>query len=230
METLQARLAAIDEVLRDPPQVHVGAATAYGDVWPTDRDCYEFMARHCSVDSRTLETGLGVSTVLFAMWRTTHTCVVGDRGEVQRCEAYLSARDVAPTKLRFEVGTSDEVLPRLQPGPLDLVFVDGCHAFPMPIVDWYYAARHLRRDGVVVFDDVQLPHVSDGGLLSFLDRDPRWLRLCVTNKWAAYRKLADHTLLEEWTDQPFIVRSGARAQAQRLERRLKRIAKRALRR
>ena len=42
---------------------------------------------------------------------------------------------------------SDEVLVRQDPydRPLDVVFVDGGHGFPVPMIDWFYGAGRLRR-------------------------------------------------------------------------------------
>jgi hypothetical protein len=214
------RLQAIESVLADPPNVH---ASAPRGVWDTEASAYRFMAEQCEPGSRTLETGLGISTLLFGLWGTDHTCVVGDQGEVDRLVAHAEARAIDLGKVRFEVGRSDNVLPALDAGPLDLVLVDGSHAFPLAIIDWYYAAGHLRAGGLVVLDDVQLTQVSLG-LRRFLDRDPRWTSVAGTRKWAAYRRETEHSLSEEWLDQEFVDRKfgpkrsvrAARAFAKRL--------------
>jgi hypothetical protein len=44
-------------------------------VWSADPDCYRFIAEHCHRGQRTLETGLGLSTVVFAALGTHHQCV-----------------------------------------------------------------------------------------------------------------------------------------------------------
>ena len=221
--SIPQRLQAIESVLADPPNVH---ASAPRGVWETDASAYRFMAEHCEPGSRTLETGLGISTLLFGLWETSHTCVVGDQGEVDRLVGHAEARGIDLAKVRFEVGRSDTVLPALEGTPLDLVLVDGSHAFPLAIIDWYYAAGRLRAGGVVVLDDVQLTQVSLG-LRRFLSRDPRWTAVAGTGKWGAYRRETDHSLSEEWLDQEFIDRKfgpkrsvrAARAFAKRLLRR-----------
>jgi predicted O-methyltransferase YrrM len=196
-----ARQDDIDAVLADPPQVHWGAPRG---VWNTDRSCYEFIASALPEDgsAATLETGCGISTVLLAQWAARHVAVVPKPAEVDACRAYLEARGLAEA-VSFEVGWSDEVLPRLSGPPLDLVLVDGGHGFPAPILDWYYAAARLKEGGVVVLDDLQLPQVKLG-LLEFLDADPRWERAESTDKWAAYRRLSAGPLREEWRDQAFL--------------------------
>jgi methyltransferase family protein len=217
------RLEVIESVLADPPNVH---AFAPRGIWETDASAYRFMAEHCEPGSQTLETGLGISTLLFGLWGANHTCVVGDQGEVDRLVAHAEARKIDLGKVRFEVGRSDDVLPALEGPPLDLVLVDGSHAFPLAIIDWYYAAGRLRAGGLVVLDDMQLTQVSLG-LRRFLGRDPRWTSVAGTRKWAAYRRETEHSLSEEWLDQEFIDRKfgpkrslrAARAFAKRLLRR-----------
>ncbi len=204
MTGLAGRLAAIDDVTADPPQVHAYSGTAQTGVWGTVPACYRFLAEHVGPGTRTLETGLGASTVLFTRWGAEHTCVTSSRHEADVLVDYLDARGVDRGRLRLEVGSSTDVLPRLLgDGELDLVFVDGCHGWPVPILDWFYAAARLRAGGIVVFDDVNMAQVSLG-LVDFLDADPRWERLFRAAKWVAYRRRSGGSLVEEWDQQPFV--------------------------
>jgi hypothetical protein len=94
------------------------------------------------------------------------------------------------------------VLPGL-PGEqlFDVVFIDGNHGFPAPVIDWYYAGSRLRLGGLLVIDDVTLPAVSH--LCAFLDRDPRWAVDQRTKKWIAYRRVTAGGLRQDWYEQPF---------------------------
>ena len=58
----EARRDVIEQVLADPPQVHPGAPSG---VFRASGSCYEWLADVCRPGLRTLETGIGVSTVLF---------------------------------------------------------------------------------------------------------------------------------------------------------------------
>ena len=200
-----ARLAHLGRVLAAPPRVH-GPAAPDG-VWRTDDGCYRFLATICGPDSKTLETGLGISTALFAGWDCTHTCVVPTRQQADILVAYCTSLGVDPSRVTFQIGTSDSELPRLSATPLDVVLIDGGHAFPHPVLDWHYAGGRLKSGGVLVVDDVTLPALSRM-LLPFLDADPRWLCLRATAKWRAYERRSGGSLRDEWGDQAFFGRSG----------------------
>lgn len=213
----------VERLLADPPVVHPmapGDATATG-VWSSEAECYRFLADRVGSGARTLETGCGLSTVLFAALGCDHTCVTPAGDEVARVTRYCADRRVDLGRVRFEIGSSHEVLPRLS-GPLDVVFVDGAHGFPLPIVDWFYAGTRLVSDGLLVIDDASLPAVVT--LLRFVDRDPRWRPERRGRQWAAYRRTTDGPLAEDWTSQPFYVDHppGARTLARRLAGRARR--------
>jgi hypothetical protein len=161
------------------------------------------MATLAKPGCRTLETGLGVSTVLFALWGCHHACVVSDEAEVIACQQYLDLRGISSEAVTFHIGPSQKILPNLSLQDLDLVFIDGCHGFPAPTIDWFYAASMLRADGVAVLDDIQLPQVRLG-LFEFLNKDPRWTRTRRHPKWVAYQRRQSGGLGEEWEKQPFL--------------------------
>jgi predicted O-methyltransferase YrrM len=207
MNALSDRLAAIDVVFADPPQVHFTDAT-YGlapaaGVWHAHRTCYEFLASLCDPGARTLETGLGVSTALFTMWGCRHTSVVHHQNEADALMDYLRARSIDVSTLTLHVGESSDVLPALAMDPLDVAFVDGGHGFPTAILDWFYAGSRLRAGGALVLDDLDLPSVTLG-LLDFLAVDDRWTELHRIENWGAWRRETSGSLGESWTRQPFL--------------------------
>jgi hypothetical protein len=40
-------------------------------------------------------------------------------------------------------------------------------------------------------------------LVDYLDADPRWHALTRTDKWAAFERMSEGSLAEDWFDQPF---------------------------
>jgi hypothetical protein len=199
-DSLETRLVTVGKVFDSPPAVHPQGPRG---VWSTERSCYDFMANHVRRGSRTLETGIGLSTALFAAWGCDHLAVCPDPGQAAVIETYCAENGISADSLTFDLRPSEIALPhRADSGELDLVFIDGCHGFPSPIIDWFYAAGRLRRGGVVVFDDVQVPQVS---LLieTFIEPDDRWQKLETTPKWRAYGRMSEGFLGEEWFVQPF---------------------------
>jgi predicted O-methyltransferase YrrM len=218
--------ALVSKLLADPPLVHPtqGEHTPDSDlsVFHTDRACYELIAETVNQGDTTLETGLGVSTALFASLGAKHHCVVGFSSEVERLRAYFKDRAIDDAQVHFHVGWSDEMLPTLaDDGPLDALLIDGGHGFPTPILDWYYAGSRLRAGGLLILDDVQLPAVSM--LDDVLRRDDRWSEVRRTWKWVAYRRDSEGSLREEFFRQPHMQEARTlRAQLRRVRRRLRR--------
>jgi predicted O-methyltransferase YrrM len=201
---LDVGTALVDRLLADPPAVHAMAAGPDADIglWSTDRDCYVLLAETVRPGMHTLETGSGLSTVLLAAAGADHTCVTPSAEEAGRILAYCELHALPTEHLHFELGPSDEVLPRLFGGPpVDLVLVDGSHGYPTPMIDWFYAGSRLTPGGLLVLDDVALPAVRQ--LCSFVDRDPRFTVHRRTAKWVAYRALAGGPLRQDWFEQPF---------------------------
>ena len=65
-----------------------------------------------------------------------------------------------PSSLTFRIGSSADVLRDWKPRELDLVLVDGAHAFPYPTLDWWYLHPHLKTGGLMLLDDAYMPPVA----------------------------------------------------------------------
>lgn len=189
---------AIELIASDPPRVHDGAPSG---VWAAASDCLEFFADTLTAGSRTLETGCGATTIVFAAAGTHHTAVFLDESEGLAVQSWCADHGVATDAVTFRPGSSSETLPKLEIGDLDLVMVDGCHGFPFPQLDWYYAASHLVDGGILVVDDTHLAAPYE--LRRYLEHDPRWERLRVGSQWVAFRRCGSGSLDEEWTSQRF---------------------------
>jgi hypothetical protein len=188
----------LDDLLQQPPPVHGDAAPR--GIWTTDEELYRDLIERLPADAVTLETGAGLSTMLLAAGAAAHHCVTPAASEVAVLKQALSERGVAPGAVIFHIDRSDRILPRLETD-LDLVLIDGGHAYPTPQIDWYYAGSRLRRGGLLYLDDLQLPAVDQ--LAAFLRRDPRWHLLRRTAKWGVWLRREEGELAEEWTDQKF---------------------------
>lgn len=199
-----ARLAVVDRLLADPPVVH--AMDLSDDpplgVWATDPACYRFLGDRTETGTRTVETGAGLSTLVFAALGAVHTAVTPLPEEVERLRGHAARHGIDLSGVRFAIGGSETVLPALDPDPLDLVLIDGNHGYPSPILDWFYAGSRLVDGGTLVVDDLQLP--APAMLAGLLDRDGRWARSASTDKWGAWTRRGSGPLVQDWFDQPWL--------------------------
>jgi predicted O-methyltransferase YrrM len=174
----------------------------------SDPGVLRFIAAQTKPGMATLETGIGTSTVLFALSGAMHTCVAYAGREIDRVKVYCAEQGIDAAGVEFRQGRSEHVLPGLAPEPLDLVFIDGSHAFPAPFIDWVYAGRRLREGGVVIVDDTQL--WTGKVLRDFLTEQPGWeLMQEIPYRSAMFRRTGDAGELVEWVDQPFVKRRSS---------------------
>ena len=203
-----------------------GGLTCYG----IGQDVLSFIAETVDDGSRTLETGAGSSTLVFALRRSEHIAVTPSQSEIALIGEYASQHDIPLDKVRFVGESSDRFLPRCEATGFDLVLLDGKHAFPWPIVDWFFTADRLRQGGVMIIDDAQMRSVAV--LAEFMKVDPGWqLMRDFSGKTMAFRKRRDSIHDVAWHMQPFTVprppeRAAGASLLRRFARRLKRLASR----
>lgn len=193
-------------LLANPPGTHLSRATGEPLPWQIAPRVLEIIDASVGPGSRTLETGAGVSTALFALKGCAHTCVVPWTSERDRLHAWGAQTGVSFEHVAFACAPSEEVLPRLGAEPLDFVLIDGGHGFPTPFIDFFYAGRRLRRGGLLAIDDTQ---IWTGRVLhKFLAEQPGWevaeeMRMRST----VFRRTEEPgTPLQEWNEQPFVKR------------------------
>jgi predicted O-methyltransferase YrrM len=110
----------------------------------------------------TIETGAGYTTVLFAAVARHHYCCTFSEREVDRLRTYLEQIGVPADKVTFVPGSTDQSLPRLGLGKvIDLAYIDGCHGYPFPALDWHYIDGYLKIGGLVGMDNAELRPVRE---------------------------------------------------------------------
>src|SRR2546426_7913638 len=133
-------------LLHDAPKFHVDE-TGRPHSWQLADEVLELIDGAVHQGSTTLETGAGLSTVLFAIKGSRHFCIVPAAREVELIRGYCAERDISPGTITFCVDQSERVLPKLELPELDLVLIDGAHRFPSPFIDWFYTAAFLKVGG-----------------------------------------------------------------------------------
>ncbi len=185
---------SVTEVLRARrPMIHEDRRTCAGLSW----EALQWLETTVSPEMRTLETGAGLSTVIFAARGASHTVVTPVADEEAAIRSLCASLQVDDSNVEFVIGSSEDVLPTLGDAPLDLVLVDGAHGFPYAILDWWFLSRRLEIGGVMLLDDAYIPPV-----LAILDgvRDvPAWRNEGpVSNRTVALRKLSDERPPAVW--------------------------------
>jgi hypothetical protein len=194
-------MISLEDVVNHPPVVH-------GDVtWGISLRLARFLDSQLTPQSTTLETGAGLSTILFLRRGIArHISITPYEAELKAVTAYCADVGIGTTALQAVCASSQRYLPSAALPPLDLVLIDGAHAFPAPFLDWFYTAEALKVGGLMVVDD--LPLVTGTILADFMGADERWEQVLRDGRFAVYRKLV-HPIADErdWMAQAYLVNS-----------------------
>lgn len=154
---------------------------------------------------RSIETGSGLTTVLFAAAEPkSHIAVNYQEAVRERIFAELHKRGLSESLVRYVTDFSENVLPDLaKVETVDLAFIDGGHGWPTVFVDFCYMNMMLRKGGILAIDDV--PAFPCGQLFLLLKHQPGWkLESIVYSKTAFFRKETDARLMPDWGGEPYI--------------------------
>jgi hypothetical protein len=186
-------------LISNPPKLHKRGDELISYWRIDDTTCFE-LERHLSAGMKTLETGAGLSTIIFASNACRHTCIMPDQGLADRITAYCRANDIDTSGIDFIIASSADVIHQLKP-EYDLALIDGSHGFPSAMVDFYYATKLLKIGGTLIIDDM---HIFTCRLIAtFMNEDAGWRMEVFTNRVAFATKIAD-TIGAEWDDQIFV--------------------------
>ncbi len=193
----------LQSLLIDEPGVHEHRGRLFSYALP--RPVLDFIDQHVDERSTTIETGAGLSTVLFAIKGSSHICICPAEEEINRIKDYCKPRGISLDKVDFRVERSDSVLPAIEVDDLDVVLIDGCHGFPAPFLDWYYLCSKLKVGGMLIIDDV---HLWTGRVLKeFLLVEPEWELIEPRGKLTAiFQKRLAYRPWKEWDEQPYVVK------------------------
>lgn len=135
-----------------------------------------------------VETGSGASTLLFSRLSRDHTVFALDGGSGSITNVKSSTLfDPATTK--FVEGPTQITLPAYLFGHrLQAALLDGPHAFPFPILEYYYIYPHLDTGALLILDDIHIRSVHD--FFRFLSADEMFRLITVVERTAFFRRTA----------------------------------------
>jgi hypothetical protein len=217
----------LDQIIAEQPQFHRGETEikrAFADnesylnrrvknrflrgeraCYGVDKDVAKFLYDSVNENSLTLEIGSGISTFAFALKRSNHIAITPNADEITAIRDYAIKKSINLDKINFVIEESNNYLPKCDHVNLDLVFIDGKHAFPWPIIDWFYTADRSKKGGFMIVDDAQIYAVSI--LKDFMKEDPRWrLQKSFGGKTFVFQKLEDKVHDVAWHMQPYTVK------------------------
>jgi hypothetical protein len=190
--------AALAQLISDNPKFHFyqGELTS----WSIQADTLKYLLSVLKPGMTTLETGCGQSTVVFAIAKTQHTCIMPNQDEARRVKQYCMHLGLK-SNINFITKSSDIALPQRKrvPKVLDHVFIDGAHAFPAPIIDWHYTADKLKIGGILSLDDYKMPSVKI--LFDFMVDEEEWELLKIVQNTAFFKKIKPVKHIVDWSGQ-----------------------------
>lgn len=203
----------LTQLFENPPKLHrpkdfnpadePGAEDGLVD-WGIQESFLRLLVRSVRADSLTLEIGSGLSTLCLAIVGTEHICISPNEKEHNRIRRYCSDHDISTERIRFIAMRSHSVLPTLDLGgrKLDFALIDGSHAFPDPIIDYFFVNERLKVGGFLALDDLNISTV--GILPKFLVTEPAYKLVEIDRlKTGLYRKTRETSYPRGWVDQEF---------------------------
>lgn len=136
----------------------------------------------------TAETGTGKSTLLFSHLSRDHKVFTyDDTGYTDSLRRVTESPLLNHKQVEFIVGPTQQTLPRYTfTRPLDLVLLDGPHAYPFPEMEYYHFYPHLAENAILIVDDIHIPTIFR--LFEFLREDEMFDTIEVIHTTAFFRR------------------------------------------
>lgn len=194
---------ALQKLCEDPPKLHLHPKGVLIPTWRPDDTTITELKQRLKPGAKTIETGAGFTTIMFAIFGCEHTCIAPDGELFGRIQAYCRENGISTAKVNFIEAMSVDIVPHLPAAECDLAFIDGCHGFPTVYVDFLYLTRALKVGGTLVVDDLDIFTCQTVG--RFMQSDVAWRTEVFTNRVAFGVKLDETgSVFREWHIQPFV--------------------------
>jgi precorrin-6B methylase 2 len=134
------------------------------------------------------ETGCGGSTIVLSHASHRHTAFAIE-GNDRTLTELRKQTDLRSENVIFVEGETKDTVPAYQfEGEMDLVLLDGPHAYPLPQIEFAYLFPRIRLGGWLVVDDIQIPSVYE--LFHFLEKESSVVLEEVAVRTAFFRRVS----------------------------------------
>ena len=173
--------ALLAGIIQTAPTLHTAGPLAYPKVLKAlARRLCEQPIHH------SVETGSGVSTLLFSHLSEDHVVFAFDGGSGSIHNVKTSPLFNGATTT-FVEGPTQKTLPLYRPDHrLQAALLDGPHAFPFPFLEYYYIYPQLQEKALLILDDIHIRSVHD--LYNFLRADEMFELVEVLGRTAFFRR------------------------------------------
>jgi len=135
-----------------------------------------------------METGCGGSTIVLSHASNHHTAFAIE-GDELTITGLRNQSDLRAEKVIFVEGETKDTLPRYEfQDKVDLILLDGPHAYPLPQLEFAYLFPQLKVGGWIVVDDIQIPSVYE--LFHFLEKESSVVLEEVVLRTAFFRRVS----------------------------------------
>jgi hypothetical protein len=158
---------------------------------------------------RIIETGAGNSTISFLLCNPKEIIsICHDQELYDRITNYCRSQTIPTKPLRTFAERSELALPRIAAsGPqFDFALIDGGHGWPSVFVDFCYVNAMMKRNSIIMIDDVQLYSICE--LANWLSEQPDFTLVKQFPKSLAFRKNTDEPVVSDFGQQPYITRKS----------------------
>lgn len=160
--------------------------------------CLYAIYEHCGSDiPYTMETGTGLSTILFSHISKNHKVFTLNDGNMM--STVINSELFNPRHVEFIEGPTQQTVPLYSfTNKFNVILLDGPHGYPFPDLEYYYLYPHLETGGILIIDDIVIPTIYN--LFNFLKEDAMFELIDVVGGNTAFFKRTVSPLFNRFGD------------------------------
>lgn len=166
---------------------------------------HELIAELLPAHPAFIETGAGASTIFFLLHDPERVVSIApDAALFRRISAYCAEHGISTAPLEQHIDCSEWALPGMARTGLafDFALIDGDHSLERTVIDFFYLNHMLKRNGLLMIDDVNIHSAKE--VVRLIRNEPDFTPVFDLRKALVFRKNTDNRTLRAWCDQSYI--------------------------